>query len=100
MTGAKMQPEFNNNVDNQPFNNYRSPKTGGAMQDEMRNEDEEPHDGEQPAADKITDKFSDNAGDNAVTRYEINSSIVAPQFANEHSYSNAMQKAIEEIGKK
>jgi hypothetical protein len=43
---------------------------------------------------KVTDKFSDNAGDGAVTRYEINQSIVAPEFANEQSYVEALKKGI------
>lgn len=47
--------------------------------------------------DKVTDKFSDNAGDNTVTRYEINHSITAPQFANEHSYEKALMKGLDEI---
>lgn len=93
MTGAKMQPEFNANMDRQPGNHYETVKTGGAIQDDLR---EHP---DRPAADKITDKFSDNAGDNALTRYEINSSIVSPEVANEHSYAKALNKGLEQIGK-
>jgi hypothetical protein len=51
---------------------------------------------EWPAIDpaKVTDKFSDNAGDNALTRYEIDQSIVAPEFANEHSFIEALEKEL------
>jgi hypothetical protein len=94
MTGAKMQPEFNANMDKQPANNYTTIKSGGALQDDLRE-----HEGK-PAADQVTDKFSDNAGDNALTRYEINRSIVSPEVANEHSYANALNKGLEQIGKK
>lgn len=94
MTGAKMQPEFNDNMDKQPMTNYTAVKTGGAVQDDLRGHQDK------PAADKVTDKFSDNAGDNALTRYEINSSIVSPEVANEHSYANALNRGLEEIGKK
>jgi hypothetical protein len=43
---------------------------------------------------KITDKFSDNAGDGAVTRYEIDQSIVSPEFANEQTYVEALKKGL------
>ena len=94
MTGAKMQPEFNANMDKQPANNYTVIKSGGALQDDLREHESE------PAADQVTDKFSDNAGDNALTRFEINQSIVSPEVANEHSYANALNKGLEQIGKK
>jgi len=95
VTGAKMQPEFNANMDKQSANNYTTIKSGGALQDDLReNEDNK------PAADQVTDKFSDNAGDNALTRYEINRSIVSPEVSNEHSYANALNKGLEQIGKK
>lgn len=48
-----------------------------------------------PQADQVTDKFSDNAGDNAVTRYEINASITSPAVANEHSFREAMNRELQ-----
>ena len=47
--------------------------------------------------DLVTDKFSDNAGDNTVTRYEINQSIVSKATANEHSFRQAMMEGLKEI---
>lgn len=93
MTGAKMQPESNNKMDEQPGTNFTAVKTGGSVQEDQRTYQDK------PAADKVTDKFSDNAGDNALTRYEINSSIVSPEVANEQSYINALNKGLEQIGK-
>ena len=94
MTGAKMQPEFNHNMDEQPAANYRTVQSGGALQDALREQG-----GQLPAADKVTDKFSDNAGDNSLTRYEINQSLTAPEVTNEHSFAQAMERAVNEIGK-
>lgn len=48
-----------------------------------------------PQADQVTDKFSDNAGDNTVTRYEINASITSPAVANEHSFREAMNRELQ-----
>ncbi|WP_093691200.1 hypothetical protein [Sporolituus thermophilus] len=47
--------------------------------------------------DKVTDKFSDNAGDNSLTRYEINRSIVSADVANEHSYVKALNQGLKEL---
>jgi hypothetical protein len=91
MTGAKMQPEFNQNVDRQAGVRYDNPPTGGAVQDELRSEESSRNE-QGPAADKVTDKFSDNAGDNALTRYEVNRSIVSPEVTNEHSFIKALTK--------
>lgn len=38
MDGALMHPEFNKNIDDGPPPNYTTPKTSGAIQDELRQE--------------------------------------------------------------
>lgn len=48
---------------------------------------EKPH-----TPENTTDKFSDNAGDNALTRAEINESIVSDTTANEHEYAKALKE--------
>ncbi len=48
------------------------------------------------APENETDKFSDNAGDNSLSRAEINSSIISEATANETSYRKAMEKGLED----
>lgn len=100
MTGSSMQPEFNHNIDKHDAPNYKSPITGGAIQDMLREKEiQEKTAVPVTAVDKITDKFSDNAGDNALTRYEINQSIVSEEMANEHSFVRAAMSGLDKIAK-
>lgn len=48
------------------------------------------------APENETDKFSDNAGDNSLSRAEINSSISSTATANEASYRKAMEEGFED----
>lgn len=48
------------------------------------------------APENVTDKFSDNGGDNSLTRAEINSSIVSKATANEASYREAMNEGLDD----
>ena len=101
MTGSTMQPEFNHNIINKhDAPNYKSPITGGTIQDLLRKKESS---GETAnpgtAVDKITDKFSDSAGDNALTRYEINQSIVSEEVANEHSFVNAAMHSLDKTAR-
>ena len=41
-------------------------------------------------------EYAMSAGDNALSREQIDASITAPEFANEHSYVEACQKGLEE----
>lgn len=41
-------------------------------------------------------EYAMSAGDNALSREQINASITAPEFANEQSYVEAMQKGLDE----
>lgn len=41
-------------------------------------------------------EYAMSAGDNALSREQINASITAPEFANEHSYVDAMQKGLDD----
>jgi hypothetical protein len=61
--------------------------------------DVDENDGQEITADKVTDKFSDNAGDNSLTRFEINRSITATETANEHSFAKALMKGLDDISK-
>ncbi|SMD09039.1 hypothetical protein [Sporomusa malonica] len=48
------------------------------------------------APENVTDKFSDNGGDNSLPRAEINSSIVSKATANEASYRAAMEEGLDD----
>lgn len=41
-------------------------------------------------------EYAMSAGDNALSREQIDASITAPEFANEQSYVEACQKGLEE----
>lgn len=49
---------------------------------------------------KVTDKFTDDAGDSTVTREEINASIISNETANEHSYVTALKKGLNTTSQK
>lgn len=51
---------------------------------------------DEDAPENTTDKFSDNGGDNSLTRAEINSSIVSKATANEASYREAMEQGLDD----
>ncbi|MCX7781689.1 MAG: hypothetical protein N2491_12415 [Negativicutes bacterium] len=97
MTGTKMQPEFNRNLTEQVAPRYEGSATGGVIQDRLREEEAREKADAQVSPDLITDKFSDNAGDNALTRYEINQSLKAPELTNEHLHAKAFAEELNKV---
>ncbi|MDF2568689.1 MAG: hypothetical protein K0R55_293 [Sporomusa sp.] len=48
------------------------------------------------APENVTDKFSDNGGDNSLTSAEVNSSIVSKAIANEATFRTAMDEGLDD----
>jgi hypothetical protein len=44
-----------------------------------------------------TSEYAMRGSDNAVTRDEINASITSSEMSNEHSYTNALKKGLDDI---